>query len=199
MKKIFASTLVLLTATALLTACANDNSSQTASSSSSSSKTSASSSTASSSANHESESTQSSSRRSFMKDVSRVPVTVNRSEILNGNYTSLNGTWSNSHGYKIVINNGKITVPDNNSTTTYSLINPGSGNNIISLEFSPAPAPNGMSIMVASKNTSVQLDSGTDATDTSKDRIIIANNGGTSLFASKDDGSVPDTAYYRNN
>lgn len=214
MKKFMTFGITALSALALV-ACGNNNnstnSSSTANDSSTkstskkasvSSKSSSSKKTAAKSFYDQSSSTSntSSSSHSSSSRVTSHSTSANKSEILGGNYTSLNGTWTNSHGYKLVFNNGHIVAPTgDNSSETYSLTKPDEYNNVVALAFSPAPAPNGMWIMIAFKNTSVDVDSSTDGTDQSKDRIIMGNNGGATLFATKDDGGIPDTAYYRSN
>ena len=118
---------------------------------------------------------------------------VNEVEILNKNYTSLNGIWKNSHGEQIIIDHGIVT--DNNKK--YSLISPQKNNHLIFLNFSPAPMPNGMSIMIATQGTTARNNSNSDGTDYSRDRIIKANNGGSDLFAVSEKGGIPDIVYYR--
>ena len=51
--------------------------------------------------------------------------------------------------------------------------------------------------MLALKGTSPSEGLSTDGTDLNYDRFIMGNNGGTSLFAPKENGGIPDTAYYR--
>lgn len=128
-----------------------------------------------------------------------IPNTVDKSELLTGDYTSLNGTWRNAHGYQLVFNNGTITAPIGSAENTqdYSLVSPTDASNVIFLSFSPAPAPNGMSIMIGLKGSPAEVNGNSDGTDTTKDRILMGNNGGTLLFAPKDQGGIPDTAYYR--
>lgn len=118
--------------------------------------------------------------------------------ILSGDYTSLNGIWTNSNGYQLTFNNGSVTLSGNGvgGATEFSLSNPEKQSNVIFLSFEPAPAPNGMSLMLALKGTSPEgIDA--DGTDINYDRIMMGNNGGTLLFASKENGGIPDTAYYR--
>ena len=111
----------------------------------------------------------------------------------------LNGTWRNSHGYQLVFNNGTITAPVDSAENTqnYSLVSPTDASNVLFVSFSPAPLPNGMSIMVGLKGSPAEVSGNSDETDTTKDRILMGNNGGTLLFAPKDQGGIPDTAYYR--
>ena len=56
-----------------------------------------------------------------------------------------------------------------------------------------------MSLMIATKGNKVQNNASTDATDISKDRLMIGNNGGTDLFANKENGGIADAAYYKAN
>ncbi|AEV95345.1 hypothetical protein [Pediococcus claussenii] len=98
----------------------------------------------------------------------------------------------------MVFQDGKITANVDNSNQTFSLANPTESQNTVFVAFTPAPKPDGMSIMIATKGTEVDSGSG-DGTITSKDRIIMGNNGGATLFASEDNGGASDTAYYRNN
>jgi hypothetical protein len=137
--------------------------------------------------------------RSFTKKAPITESSAKKNEILSGNYSSLNGTWTNSHGYKLVFNNGRVVAPINNSNKTYSLIKPTEFSNIVGLTLYPAPAPNGMTLMIAFKNTEAKTSTNSDGTDISKDRIIMGNNGGADLFMDQDDGGISDTAYYRNN
>lgn len=120
-------------------------------------------------------------------------------DILNSDYTSLNGTWKNSNGYQVTFNNGVVTLSGEGigGRTEFSLSNPRKQSNVIFLAFEPAPAPNGMEIMLALKGTSPSEGLSTDGTDLNYDRFIMGNNGGTSLFAPKENGGIPDTAYYR--
>lgn len=67
---------------------------------------------------------------------------------------------------------------------------------MIFLSFELAPAPTGMSLMIASKGTTPEGIEA-DGTDSNYDRIMMGNNGGTLLFAPKENGGIPDTAYYR--
>lgn len=145
----------------------------------------------------ESSSKESSNQNSSSKPES-ISTSVNKSEILSGDYNSLDGTWTNSHGYKLVFQGGKITANVGNGNQTFSLANPTDSQNIVFVAFTPAPQPDGMSIMIVTKGTEVDSGSG-DGTITSKDRIVMGNNGGATLFASKDNGGASDTAYYRSN
>lgn len=120
------------------------------------------------------------------------------SAILTSDYSSMNGTWTNSNGYQLIFDNGSVTLSGEGvgGQTEFSLSNPQKQSNVIFLSFEPAPAPNGMSVMLALKGTSPDgIDP--DGTDTNYDRIMMGNNGGTSLFATKENGGIPDTAYYR--
>lgn len=126
--------------------------------------------------------------------------TVNESEILNQNYKSLNGTWTNLHGYQLIFNNGTISLSGSglNGRIQFSLINPIKANNVLFMSFNPAPRPNGMQIMLALKGTSPSSGLiGSDGTNKNYDRIIMANNGGTSLFSPNKNGGLADTAYYK--
>lgn len=121
-------------------------------------------------------------------------------EILKQNYTSLNGTWTNSHGYQIPFNNRSIKLSriEINGRTQFSLNNPIKVNNVLFISFNPVPALNGMQIMVALKGTSPSSGLiGSDGTNRDNDRIIMANNGGTSLFSPNKNGGLADTAYYK--
>ncbi|MGG5333446.1 DUF6287 domain-containing protein [Enterococcus sp. AZ163] len=119
--------------------------------------------------------------------------------ILDGDYSSLNGTWTNSNGYQVTFNNGSVTLSGEGlgGQTQFSLDNPRKQSNVIFLAFDPAPAPNGMEIMLALKGTSPSEGIDADGTDSNYDRMIMGNNGGTLLFAPKESGGIPDTAYYR--
>lgn len=120
------------------------------------------------------------------------------SAILTSDYSSMNGTWTNANGYQLTFNNGSVTLSGEGigGQTEFSLSNPQKQSNVIFLSFEPAPAPNGMSVMLALKGTSPDgIDP--DGTDVNYDRIMMENNGGTSLFATKENGGIPDTAYYR--
>lgn len=119
--------------------------------------------------------------------------------ILNNDYASLNGTWKNSNGYQLTFNNGTVTLSGEGigGATEFSLSSPQKQSNVIFLSFDPAPAPNGMNIMIALKGTSPSDGLDTDGTDSNYDRMITGNNGGTTLFAPKEAGGIPDTAYYR--
>lgn len=66
-------------------------------------------------------------------------------DILNSDYTSLNGTWKNSNGYQVTFNNGVVTLSGEGigGRTEFSLSNPRKQSNVIFLAFEPAPAPNG--------------------------------------------------------
>ncbi|MBV7392381.1 hypothetical protein KUA55_17105 [Enterococcus sp. ALS3] len=122
---------------------------------------------------------------------------IDRAAILSKNYSSLNGTWENSHGYQLIFNNGYVTMSGSGlgGVTQFSLVNPVDQQNLVYLSFNPRPLPNGMSIMIATKGSSP---SGVkDGTDNTSDRIIMGNNGGALLFAPKEDGGIPDTAYYK--
>ena len=121
--------------------------------------------------------------------------------ILIGDYTSMNGTWTNSNGYQITFNNGEVTLSGDGvgGATHFTLNEPVKQSNVIFLSFDPAPAPNGMNLMLALKGTSPSEGLDEDGTDSSRDRIIMGNNGGTMLFAPKEKGGIPDTAYYKDN
>lgn len=121
--------------------------------------------------------------------------------ILSGDYTSMNGTWTNSNGYQLTFNNGEVTLSGDGlgGSTHFTLNEPLKQSNVIFLSFVPAPAPNGMNLMLALKGTSPSEGLDEDGTDSSRDRIIMGNNGGTMLFAPKEKGGIPDTAYYKEN
>jgi len=121
--------------------------------------------------------------------------------ILRGDYRSMNGTWTNSNGYQLIFNNGEVTLSGDGSggLTHFTLNEPVKQSNVIYLSFDPAPAPNGMNLMLGLKGTSPSEGLDEDGTDSSKDRIIMGNNGGTMLFAPKEKGGTPDTAYYKEN
>jgi hypothetical protein len=121
--------------------------------------------------------------------------------ILRGDYRSMNGTWTNSNGYQLIFNNGEVTLSEDGSggLTHFTLNEPVKQSNVIYLSFDPAPAPNGMNLMLGLKGTSPSEGLDEDGTDSSKDRIIMGNNGGTMLFAPKEKGGTPDTAYYKEN
>jgi len=121
-----------------------------------------------------------------------------KNQIAKRNYKSLNGTWRNSHGYKLVFKNGRVSAPlgKNNSQKKFKLNKPVTADHVIFIDLTPFLRPNGMSLMLALKGTKVKTN-GPDATNHKKDRIIMANNGGTALFASKHNGGIPDTAYYK--
>ncbi|MEQ7166435.1 DUF6287 domain-containing protein [Enterococcus avium] len=121
--------------------------------------------------------------------------------ILIGDYTSMNGTWTNSNGYQLTFNNGEVTLSGDGvgGATHFTLNEPVKQSNVIFLSFDPAPAPNGMNLMLALKGTSPSEGLDEDGTDSSRDRIIMGNNGGTMLFAPKEKGGIPDTAYYKDN
>lgn len=121
--------------------------------------------------------------------------------ILSGDYTSMNGTWTNSNGYQLTFNNGEVTLSGDGvgGSTHFTLNEPVKQSNVIFLSFVPAPAPNGMNLMLALKGTSPSEGLDEDGTDTSRDRIMMGNNGGTMLFAPKEKGGIPDTAYYKEN
>lgn len=123
---------------------------------------------------------------------------VKKNQIAKKNYKSLNGTWRNSHGYKLVFKNGRVSAPlgKNNSQKKFKLTKPVTVDHVIFIDLAPALRPNGMTLMLALKGTKVKTN-GPDATNHKKDRIIMANNGGTALFASKHKGGIPDTAYYK--
>ncbi|EOH93040.1 DUF6287 domain-containing protein [Enterococcus pallens] len=123
---------------------------------------------------------------------------LSEAAILNSDYSSLNGTWTNSNGYQLTFNNSSVTLSGEGlgGVTEFSLSNPQKQNNVIFLSFEPAPAPNGMSLMIASKGTTPEGIEA-DGTDSNYDRIMMGNNGGTLLFAPKENGGIPDTAYYR--
>lgn len=113
----------------------------------------------------------------------------------------MNGTWTNSNGYQLMFNNGEVTLSGDGvgGSTHFSLDNPTKQSNVIYLSFSPAPAPNGMNLMLTLKGTSPSEGLDEDGTDTTKDRTMMGNNGGTMLFAPKEKGGIPDTAYYKDN
>lgn len=117
--------------------------------------------------------------------------------IENHDYSSLNGSWINSHGDQLSIKDGTISTATVGNGKTYSLVYHGTSKNVTILQFSPGPLPNGMYLMIALKGNKVQNNSSTDGTDISKDRIMMGNNGGTDLFASKENGGIADTAYYK--
>lgn len=121
--------------------------------------------------------------------------------ILSGDYTSMNGMWTNSNGYQLTFNNGEVTLSGDGlgGSTHFKLSDPLKQSNVIFLSFVPAPAPNGMTLMLALKGTSPSEGLDEDGTDSSRDRIIMGNNGGTMLFAPKEKGGIPDTAYYKEN
>lgn len=121
--------------------------------------------------------------------------------ILSGDYTSMNGTWTNSNGYQLTFNNGEVTLSGDGvgGSTHFTLNEPVKQSNVIFLSFVPAPAPNGMNLMLALKGTSPSDGLDEDGTDSSRDRIMMGNNGGTMLFAPKEKGGIPDTAYYKEN
>lgn len=121
--------------------------------------------------------------------------------ILGGNYSSMNGTWTNSNGYQLTFNNGEVTLSGDGvgGSTHFTLNEPVKQSNVIYLSFVPAPAPNGMNLMLALKGTSPSDGLDEDGTDSSRDRIMMGNNGGTMLFAPKEKGGIPDTAYYKEN
>lgn len=121
--------------------------------------------------------------------------------ILSGDYSSMNGTWTNSNGYQLTFNNGEVTLSGDGvgGSTHFTLNEPVKQSNVIFLSFVPAPAPNGMNLMLALKGTSPSDGLDEDGTDSSRDRIMMGNNGGTMLFAPKEKGGIPDTAYYKEN
>lgn len=119
--------------------------------------------------------------------------------IKNHKYSSLNGTWINAHGDQLSINDGTISTATVDNGKTFSLVYHATSKNVTILQFSPSPLPNGMSLMIATKGNKVQNNASTDATDISKDRLMIGNNGGTDLFANKENGGIADAAYYKAN
>jgi hypothetical protein len=136
----------------------------------------------------------------YATNPSNATSSIKELEILKQNYTSLNGTWTNSHGYQITFNNGSIKLSGSeiNGRTQFSLNNPIKANNVLFISFNPVPAPNGMQVMVALKGTSPSSGLiGSDGTNRDNDRIIMANNGGTSLFSPNKNGGLADTAYYK--
>ena len=78
---------------------------------------------------------------------------VKKYQIAKKNYKSLNGTWINSHGYKLVFKNGRVSAPlgKNNSQKNFKLIRPVKIDHVIFLDLTPVLRPNGMSIMIAFK------------------------------------------------
>lgn len=56
---------------------------------------------------------------------------------------------------------------------------------------SPAPMPDGIAFMFAPAGVSPTNVGGPDLTDSSKDRIVVCNNGGQTVFGE------PDSAYYK--
>lgn len=122
---------------------------------------------------------------------------IDISAVENYNHSSLNGTWINSHGDQLSISNRTISTATVGNAKTYSLVYHANSKNVTILQFSPGPLPNGMYLMIALKGNQVQNNSSTDGTDISKDRIMMGNNGGTDLFASKENGGIADVAYYK--
>lgn len=154
--------------------------------------------TSSSSAVSSSTATESTTATTTSSEEQPVATGLIESAILTSDYSSMNGTWTNSNGYQLTFNNGSVTLSGEGigGQTEFSLSNPQKQSNVIFLSFEPAPAPNGMSVMLALKGTSPDgIDP--DGTDVNYDRIMMGNNGGTSLFATKENGGIPDTAYYR--
>ena len=194
----------LLTASLLglaLAGCTNNSPESADSSKETSSQVSSSSvmeTTSSSSAASSSTATESTTATTTSSEEQPVATELIESAILTSDYSSMNGTWANSNGYQLTFNNGSVTLSGEGigGQTEFSLSNPQKQSNVIFLSFEPAPAPNGMSVMLALKGTSPDgIDP--DGTDVNYDRIMMGNNGGTSLFATKENGGIPDTAYYR--
>lgn len=194
----------LLTASLLglaLAGCTNNSPESADSSKESSSQVSSSSvmeTASSSSAESSSTATESTTASTTSSEEQPVATGLIESAILTSDYSSMNGTWTNSNGYQLTFNNGSVTLSGEGigGQTEFSLSNPQKQSNVIFLSFEPAPAPNGMSLMLALKGTSPDgIDP--DGTDVNYDRIMMGNNGGTSLFATKENGGIPDTAYYR--
>ena len=139
-----------------------------------------------------------STRTKIARHSRKIVTPVKKYQIAKKNYKSLNGTWRNSYGYKLVFKNGRVSAPlgKNNSQKKFKLNKPVTTDHVIFINLTPFLRPNGMSLILALKGTKVKTN-GPDATNHKKDRIIIANNGGTALFASKHNGGIPDTAYYK--
>lgn len=119
---------------------------------------------------------------------------MNLEEIISGDYSSINGTWRNSRGDLLVFDNGNCS--SNAWSWSGNLIVGGSVpkmfyDNIAWASGNPAPQPDGIGFMFAPAGISPQNIGGVDKTDTSKDRIVVANNGGQTNFA------VSDCAYYK--
>lgn len=186
----------------ILVGCTNNSSKTTDSSKEKSSQVSSSSaieSTASSSKTTSSTSAESHTVATNSSEKQNVTTGLVEDAILNNDYSSLNGTWTNSNGYQLTFKNGSVTLSGEGvgGATEFSLSKPEKQSNVIFLSFDPAPAPNGMNLMLALKGTSPSEGIDTDGTDSNYDRIIMGNNGGTTLFATKENGGIPDTAYYR--
>ncbi len=186
-----------------LAGCSNNspepaNSSQETSEQTSSSSSSAMETSTSSSAVSSSTSTESTTATTASSEEQTVTTGLAEEAILNNDYSSMNGTWTNSNGYQLTFNNGSVTLSGEGlgGVTEFSLSNPQKQSNVLFLSFEPAPAPNGMSLMLALKGT-IPEGIEADGTDSNYDRIMMGNNGGTLLFAPKENGGIPDTAYYR--
>jgi hypothetical protein len=127
--------------------------------------------------------------------VSDVDSGMNLSEIILGNYESIQGTWENTKGdILLVADNGRCSVSAwkwSGNLRIGGTVPEGIYDHIAWASGSPAPMPDGIAFMFAPAGVSPTNVGGPDLTDSSKDRIVVCNNGGQTVFGE------PDSAYYK--
>jgi hypothetical protein len=170
-KKFITVSLMLLGALAVLTACGNKKSENTESTSHSSQSNKNRESVQSSTS--QSSSTSSSSTSSTSTSTSQNE-TANSSQILSGNYSSLNGTWQTADGStKIILNNGNIIF-----SPEYERIisNPVAKDGIIIADALNDKRHMGFMFAAAHNSPLFPNSSNVDKTDSGKDRFIITTD-----------------------
>lgn len=181
-KKFVGISLILLGTLPILSACSSKESKKSEQSSSSSSiKNNESIQSSSSSSSTSSSSSSSSSQEGF----------GNSSQILSGNYSSLNGTWQTADGTsKIILNNGNIIF---SSEYERIISNPIAKDGIIIADALNDKRHMGFMFAAAYNSPIFPNSSNLDKTDSGKDRLIITTDEeGIEIF-----DTMPTSFYYK--
>lgn len=118
---------------------------------------------------------------------------MNLSQMLKGDYSSIQGTWKNSLGNTLTFNGNKVTgdVDVTAEGVKEATLNNGvSMHNVVWASSTPKTRVDLRYFIFASKNTSPN--DYPDNTDKTRDRLFITTNGGNAMF-----NEAPEYAFYR--
>ncbi|WP_096818387.1 DUF6287 domain-containing protein [Lactococcus fujiensis] len=117
-------------------------------------------------------------------DESKSTVGMNLNQIAAGDYTSIAGTWKNEKGETITFNGNEVSG-NGVDNVTLSLNDPSFEDKILFInatyDSKTDSRPYSTGIYFATAGLSPEI-KGTDKSDTTKDRLILLRDGGTSVF-----------------